>query len=386
MYYLMNKNVPLLSFHMEKGIVSTIAVCDKMLNDIRIPSFDLNTWLASRNYAKHKEHLTNWTKEWGIDTIEGFIEVTHALSLNDTLWVKKAESELSWDCINLYDNEFSDIVEKTAFEGGLHGLQLSATTSPEFTAEGSFPKFWKRESDGIFLYKTGQSGAANVGLEPYSEYISSFIARQFTKQDVVRYDLVNKHGHICTKCKMFTSKDLAYVPMHRYTDRNILYSWENLPQLCAEYGVLEKFQEMIVLDSIVFNQDRHLGNFGFLVDSDSYEIVDFAPLFDFNISMLTYAMQDDLEDFSKYTSDGHFGHKLGGDFAKIGQAFLTDSIRSRIPRTIYLPIHSVYNLPEERMEFIRQITERNLQELMQDKTYTVDFKSDSSVEKSTVFA
>ena len=38
---------------------------------------------------------------WGIDNVDGFIEVTHYLGLNDTLWVKPANSSLHWDEVSL---------------------------------------------------------------------------------------------------------------------------------------------------------------------------------------------------------------------------------------------------------------------------------------------
>ena len=36
------------------------------------------------------------------------------------------------------------------------------------------------------------------------------------------------------------------------------------------------------------NTDRHLGNIGFLYDNDTFEIIDVAPVFDNNISLLCY--------------------------------------------------------------------------------------------------
>ena len=109
-------------------------------------------WLEHRNYAKHKDHLKKWLKEWGMDTISGFLDISHALSLNDTLWIKRSDSNLCWKNINLYDNDFDDITAKTAFETGLNGLELS-DTSPEFTMEGSFPKCWIKKDNSIYLYK-----------------------------------------------------------------------------------------------------------------------------------------------------------------------------------------------------------------------------------------
>ncbi len=151
----------------------------------------INTWLVNRNYAKHKQHFEQWIKEWGIDKLKGFVEITHALGINDCLWVKPESSNLKWEDVNLYQNEFTDVAQNTAFESGLYGLKLSSTDlrSPEFTSEGTAPKCWVKENDGIYLYKGALSGAANVVLEPYAEYLSADIARQIVHNDSISYDL-----------------------------------------------------------------------------------------------------------------------------------------------------------------------------------------------------
>lgn len=53
-------------------------------------------------------------------------------------------------------------------------------------------------------------------------------------------------------------------------------------------GFEREFADMVVLDAVTFNQDWHLGNFGFLVNNDTFEIKSFAPLFDFNMAMLCF--------------------------------------------------------------------------------------------------
>ena len=143
-FLLMNKNLPLLSFFSEE----TIYGFPELKEDQRFvdqsllpPRFsDIQTWVTNRNYAKHKEHLQGWLHEWGIDNAIGFLDITHALSLNDSLWVKRDNSGLDWEQVNLYHNEFTDVVSVTAFETGLHGLKLS-TTSPEFTKK-AVPVLW----------------------------------------------------------------------------------------------------------------------------------------------------------------------------------------------------------------------------------------------------
>jgi hypothetical protein len=365
-YYLMNKNDKLLEFETSKGLSDTRISEIRSLDKRRPPGFiNINTWIAQRNYAKHKDHLKGWLKVWGIDTVDGFLNVTHCLGINDCLWVKPVDSTFTWEDVNLYRNDFDDITAKTAFETGLHGLQLSST-SPEFTTEGSFPKFWKREKEDIFLYKAGLSGAANVGLEPYSEYMASHIAKNLEKYlsvtTNVTYDLKTYKGKLVSVCSLFTDEKTGFVPFSRLIDRNIAYSLEDVIKTCTDMGYERQCKEMFLIDSVVFNQDRHLGNFGFLFDNETFEITGFAPLFDFNISMLCNAMKEDLEDFETYQEKYLLGHKLGGTFGKIGN-FLAKDLGVTLPKRIGIPLHELYNLPQDRMERLSEVFEKNYRQI-----------------------
>lgn len=58
--------------------------------------------------------------------------------------------------------------------------------------------------------------------------------------------------------------------------------------------------DMILLDVIIINTDRHFGNFGLLVDSRDNTIVKPAPIFDNGLSLFYDALDDDLKDKETY--------------------------------------------------------------------------------------
>ncbi|WP_177171210.1 hypothetical protein [[Clostridium] aminophilum] len=378
-YFLMDKNRPLVKFEIKENPlgdevrvlnIETASEADTpaiplLREAIRNQDIDtwMTAWLEGRNFAKHKDHMKRWLKEWGIDKTKGFIDLTHALSLNDALWVKDTSSDLTWEKANYYSNPFSDVAETTGFDSNLENVEFSPT-SPEVTAEGTSPKCWRRLDDGIYLYKTGLKGAANVGLEPYSEYISSYILRQMAKQEVLPYELERFKDNLCSVCGLFTSEKEGYMPFYRYlagTKTN--YTIKDVIQFCDKLGFAEEVREMFLTDSIVMNQDRHLGNFGFIVDNDTFEIKRFAPLYDYNSSLLCNAMEEDLRDFEKYENEFCLGHKLGGVFSEVGKALCTDAFINRIPKEIILPRHVKYNLPEFRLKAIAQILTENLRKI-----------------------
>lgn len=364
-YLLMNKNRPLLSFHPKETISGyRLIVADTFAEPSLFPPRfnNIDTWVSNRNYAKHKEHLQGWLHEWGIDNAVGFLDITHALSLNDSLWVKKAESDLTWEQVSLYQNEFTDVVSVTAFETGLHGLKLS-TTSPEFTSEGSFEKCWTRESDGIYLYKKGSSGFVNAGLEAYSEFYASQLSSKICKS-FVPYDIVKFKKSIVSRCQMFTTEQEGFIPIYKFLNPEINYTYEDLIEFCHQYGCEEDFRRMIVLDAIIFNVDRHLGNFGFIVDNDTFEILRFAPVFDHNMALLARAMQSDLDDFEHYYRT--LGHKIDGEFVDIARKLLTPAIRKDVEALVNFEFteDTHYNLTSKRLEFLSKAVRNQVQGIL----------------------
>lgn len=361
-YLLMNKDDKLLAFRTEAGPLGTAVTETASYRSRRPHGWNgIGRWVESRNYARHKEHFRSMLKDWQLDTPDGFLQVSHALSLNDTLWVKPETSALRWADVSLYSNPFDDIAARTAFETGLHGLKLSST-SPEFTSEGTYPKCWRRGADGIMLYKTGSEGFSNTGLEPYSEFMAAGVAGRMLGVDTVRYGLEKFKGHLCSTCQLFTDESMGFVPAYRLYPPDRPHDMANALAFCRSLGFEKEFSDMIVLDAVTFNRDRHLGNFGLLMDNDTFEIRAFAPLFDFNRSMLCFAADEDLETdaaVAGYFRRADVGHMLGGDFAEVARALMTQERKERMPRTAALPRHSQYNLPDGRMERLESIFAQN---------------------------
>lgn len=361
-YLLLNKDRKLLSFSIEERIGSQRCIEHESFCELRPQGFtNINEWVTNRNYAKHKEHLRRWLKEWKLDTVKGFIDVTHCLGLNDCLWVKSCTSGLTWEDVNLYHNDFSDVIEYTAFEKGLQGLKIE-TTSPEFTSEGTFAKCWKKR-DNIVLLKKGSEGFVNAGLEPYSEYYASALAARFDGVLSVRYDLEVYKGNLVTVCDMFTDEKTGFVPFYKILRDNQTQDIASVLDLCRELGFENEFRTMILIDSISFNQDRHLGNFGFLVDNETFEIKSFAPLFDFNMSLMCRAVHEDfsLGEPLRYIKEYGICHKLGGEFDKVGRQIITQDMRKTLPspKEIYIQKHAKYNLPQERLNILNRALEEN---------------------------
>ena len=357
-YYLMNKDTKVLSFKTESSFGETVVnELKRFSTRMPIGFTNIELWLRNRNYAKHKDSLRAYLKEWGMDTIDGFINVTNCLGLNDTLWVKASDSNLVWKDVSLYSNSFTDVMEVTAFGNALNNIEISSTdlTSPEFVSPGSFAKCWRREGNDIYLYKT--QGSLSQGLEPFSEYFASQIASSLGSYSV-DYALTLFKDKICTRCRLFTSEKVGLIPFAGYFDiTKTNYNISNVIKACESLGLGEEIKKMYLLDSLILNQDRHLGNIGFLFDNDSYEIIGLSPIYDLNISMLCNAYPEDMQSIDsidKYIAINNIGHQSGAPFYDVGVGLELD-----IPKDISISQHPELKMDDKRFEILQDYIQLN---------------------------
>ena len=322
-FYLMNKDDKILKFTCDNSPLGVSFQEEESYLEIRPYGYDgIGSWISQRQAPKHRQYIADLLRMCGCYNLDGFIRVTHALSLNDTFWIKPIDSSLKWKNVSLYENQFDETIAKIAFEGGLYGKEFT-TTSPEFGTSGSFAKCWVKEDDGIYLLKRGSEGARNAGLEPYSEMYSSQIAKIICR-DAVAYDVEKYHNKIASKCKLFTSEQEGYVPITKFFGK--LVSVKDILGKFQEYNCEEDFRRMIVLDALILNTDRHMGNYGFMVDNRTMQIKRMAPMFDHNQALLPYAEQEDFQNLDLYLASRPT--QIGEDFNEIANALLTPEIRS----------------------------------------------------------
>lgn len=283
----------------------------------------VNEWIDDRQIAKHRTSIKRLMAELGINNHKGFVDMVRCVSLTDTFWVRRDDSGLTWADVSLYENSFDDVVARIAFDGvGICGRQFSGT-SPEFGTSGSFDKCWVREEDGPHLLKRGSSGYANAGFEPYSEKLCSDLLEAAGVAHVP-YTLRNYHGKLASDCPLFTSEEHGFVPAIRLFRRGF-----GIPDVLAfaeRHGGDQPFREMVIMDAVCANVDRHAGNYGFMVDNQTGEVLGMAPLFDQNMALLPYLMEHD--DLAEYL--GHQRPKIGGGFVEVARALITPAIRSKL--------------------------------------------------------
>ena len=234
-------------------------------------SESLTRWLRHRTIPANRAYAQNFLSKNGLSENDfiGILQICKGLSLTDCYWVTYPNDQKTFAEVNLFDNRFSQVLSQIAFTGYGSSPASKFRSSPEFTTNGMLPKAWRRKEGKVLLYKGGTSGLANTGKEPYSEFYAAQVADAMGIPHVT-YGLSKWKGQLCSTCELFTSKDISFVPA------STLISTSRISQIIDwfdDHGWKNDLADMLVLDAVIRNTDRHLGNFGFLVDNHTNQLL-----------------------------------------------------------------------------------------------------------------
>jgi hypothetical protein len=263
----------------------------------------LGDWINRRTVPVNRHHMEAMLGAINLKEPFDVMRYSHALSLNDTFWIKGVDEDVTFAEINLYDNKFDEALGWIAFTGLPSDISHNLST-PELTTSGVLPKYWQRTNDGIILVKGGTSGYANAGFEPYREIAANIVAN-FLDIETIPYHLQNVKGKIASVCPLFASREQGLMTGGEYLD----YKYPNISKkslvgffaAIKNDGINDKhFYEMCFLDYIIDNPDRHQSNWGFSVDNQTQTIIGIAPIWD-NGAALDYGKPLDMrENFASF--------------------------------------------------------------------------------------
>lgn len=373
MFYLKLYDMTLISFEMTEDLLDGqkchIRHTDETLRHLfpigmRPTDEGLLSWLKNRVIPQNRAYVDALLSKSGLsrgDTI-GILRVCKGLSLNDSYWVTESADSESFFDYDLYEHDFVKALSLIAYTGYGSTKARGFSSSPEFTTAGMLRKGWRRIGGKILLYKGGTSGAANTGNEPYSEFYASQIAERMGIYHVP-YGLAKWKGCLCSTCELFTDIDHSYVPIYRFVENCTL---RNIAQYLKLLGndFYDRFVDMLVFDAVIYNEDRHFGNFGLMVGSRINKPYEFAPVFDNGLSLFNYAMPEDLDDIEAYAKTRSSAY--GVPFENIVSEFITSRQREKLRKLIGFTFEKDrnYNLPTKRLAVIEEHIRRRASQLL----------------------
>ena len=294
-YELMHKNIGVATLDIDESegnLNSVVSVVNK--NHLPVGTFvngfldgiKLKQWWKGRSIPASRSGIKDVLETLDIPDTEALLTKSLGLSLSDQYWIRPVDSDLQWESVNYFDNEFSEDVGNLLF-GNPTDSETIDLSSPDNTSDGVLRKKWKIIDGRRCLIKGGEPPFIQ---EPYNEVIAS---RIMSALDIphVEYSLVDVNGRTCSVCEDFVTRNTelvsAYHIMISRKQRNDVNLYKHYVDCCADLGIdiVPFLDRMLVLDFIIANGDRHTNNFGLIRDADTLEWLGPAPIFDSGSSL-----------------------------------------------------------------------------------------------------
>ncbi len=266
---------------------------------------NLSEWFKGRGIPSWRDKLDLLLHRLNIDTPSELLDKAFGLSLSDQYWIKPYGSNIAYDDVNFFDNDF-DYAEFLEASLSLNSKVLTKEASlktPNNTTDGMLKKAWVIEDGVRYLLKGGYKTDV---LQPFNEVLASMICDRLGFFHVP-YTLTTYKDQVVSKCPCFITKDTELITayqiknnMKRYDSRE---DYETYIKKLEEEGIDNariKMENMYILDYLIMNEDRHLNNFGIIRDVNTLKWVDVAPIFDNGQSL---NVQDYNED--EVVTSGH---------------------------------------------------------------------------------
>ena len=239
-----------------------------------------NEWLKDRaipvkryDFLKDKEEKRS-NVEWMLSN--------NSLSFTDCYWTVPENDNLKWENARLKPEKLERYVNISGNDSLRNLIRHNSANS----LGGELDKFWYADEDNILML---HKQAPNNPILCIREYMASEIYR---RQDIphTEYTLSFQDGYVTgCDCRAFTDKDTelitAYALMEEYKLSQLDDTYNIIADLAEMKGldrneVCGYMDAMLIVDYLITDRDRHLGNLGFLRDAETLEFKGFAPIYD----------------------------------------------------------------------------------------------------------
>lgn len=163
-YTLLNKNRPLAEIELSDSgfIVAVNKIIDAeafpvgVITDNNLKNIigRLNGWWQGRAIPASRDGLKQILQTYGIETTTKLAARSLGLSLSDQYWLKPAGSDIEWQDVNFFTNDFSSDLGDAFFSRGSSKPNINPLT-PDASSNGWLKKKWTIIDGRSYLAKAG---------------------------------------------------------------------------------------------------------------------------------------------------------------------------------------------------------------------------------------
>ena len=314
---------------------------------------NFNSWLDGRKIPDTRENLD------AVKEIHGtsWLSSKSYAALTDQYWLRHRSE--TWKKVNYFTNRYDTIVGDMFFlPWKINKQRKYSNNSPDLTTGGVLMKRWLQNSD--MSSRLVKAGSYISHQEPLSEVLVSVLVEKMGIIPCVKYDMWIEGVTVCSICDNIVDINTELVPASQIYDKGSKSDSESvythLLKMCEKHdipGAEDFINGMIFVDNITGNEDRNLGNIGFLRDSETMRFIGPAPLYD---SGNAYWSTKKINLKTKSKMFGDIEHKV---FKKLKEKFDLEELKN--DREFERIVSKYPGITDEKKDaLIGAINQRNL--------------------------
>lgn len=299
---------------------------------------DIETWLENRAVDEHRTNsrvLKRVLRMRDKSKLASALRV-HGATITDNYWVRMDGEDVTWDKVRFSHDYFADVALRCHVDDFTRNFPEDSLTAPtpELTNTGSYEKCWKL-IDGQWVMLKDNT--------PEAMFSEIFMSRLGIAMGLDMAQYYDHNGYTATPD--FTEGRYNFEPMSNLTgdDEDYDLSYGTLKAL--KPGLERQYLDILFMDALCLNPDRHTQNYGILRDPDTGEILSMAPNFDNNLALISRGYAKDgaiptnpmtgwFHDLLKSQDTGYEYPELPGD--KALRAIIADAARGLDIRQDYV--------------------------------------------------
>lgn len=308
-YVLMHKDIPVLSAEYDKE-KSEFTKLLEIRNAEHIPYSAikngdelslkrLNHWYRWRGIPDYRLGLDRLLNRLDLEDPRQLLNYHYALSVSDHYWLKEESDPVMYDRISYFTHSFDqDGFGKAMFSLGRAEPEESACSTPNSTLAGYQKKAWFHKGNDLYLYK---GGTFPCQLEPVHERLASEIGKRLG-MDVIPYTTTIYENQVVSVCKNMLDEHHDLITADEVLsfkkagkDEFEYYSYVKILEEKGIADAQKALDDMLVLDFIMMNTDRHNQNLGVIVNADTMKWEKVAPIFDTGTGLACLRSDDEVE-------------------------------------------------------------------------------------------
>lgn len=304
----------------------------------------INDWFKGRGIPSWRKDLEKLLEKLNVSSPEELLNKSYALSLSDQYWLKEENSNVKWQDINFFTNDFEYEAYLEASLDSSSNLTTSTDKailrSPNNTTDGMLQKGWIIENGKRILVKGTYTSSRE---EPFNEWLASQISKRLGFYYCNYFVEWTDKTKLISKCENFVSEDeeiiSAYDVFKSEKKPNNINDYEFYIQVLEKHNVpnaRKNVEDMFILDYLMLNTDRHLKNFGVIRNVNTLEWVRTTPIFDTGQSM----------ECDKYLDEINFSYGTGKFFTNTNKNY-EDILKVIGKNIVNIDIHKLDGLCEE---------------------------------------